>query len=159
AMTPPLIAPDLKHEFPAEWQKKAEALYAKLAKERPEFPNRVRFVTYTMRYPSCQWVEILGLERHYTEARVDAERTENGYAITTANVRTLHLTLPELPSQLVVKIDDQVLTPRPWLNQGGTYHVYLTRRPAGGEREGGRWTSVLPQRLLTERTQKPQKMT
>ena len=36
-----LIAPGLKHQFPPEWQKKADAHYAKYAaKGRPEYPPR-----------------------------------------------------------------------------------------------------------------------
>lgn len=149
-----LIAPDLEHKFPPEWQQKAEALYAKhVARGRPEYPARVRFVTYTMRYPSCHWVEVLGLDKHYERAVVDAERTESGYAIKTTNVRAVHLTLPAGPPQeLTVKIDGETLTPRPWLHQNGSYHVYLTRRD-------GRWSSTLPQRLITERAQRPQKTT
>ena len=52
--------------FPPEWQKKAHAEYARYAgpgKGRQEFPPRVRFVTYTLRYPRCDWVEIIGLDR------------------------------------------------------------------------------------------------
>ena len=61
-----LVAPDLKHQFPAEWQKKAEAEYAKFtANGRPEQRPHVHFVTYTLKYPACDWVEILALGRHY----------------------------------------------------------------------------------------------
>src|SRR5207253_454493 len=59
-----LVAPGLKHEFPAEWKKKAEEEYAKhVARGRPEYPSRVRFITYTLKYPSCDWVDILALDR------------------------------------------------------------------------------------------------
>src|SRR5262249_22298786 len=45
-----LIGPNLGHAFPKEWQVKAEAEYAKyVAKGRPEYPRRVRFVTYTLK--------------------------------------------------------------------------------------------------------------
>jgi pimeloyl-ACP methyl ester carboxylesterase len=41
-------------------------------------PAEVRFVTWTLRYNRCRWVEILGLERHYRRARVDAKRDAAG---------------------------------------------------------------------------------
>ena len=46
-------------------QKKAEEAYAQFAgpgKGREEYPNKVRFVTYTLKYPTCAWVELLGLD-------------------------------------------------------------------------------------------------
>jgi dienelactone hydrolase len=148
-----LIAPGLKHQFPPEWRKKAEESYAPfLAKGRDEYPKHVHFVTYTLRYPSCAWVEIIGLDRHYHRALVDAEQTETGFSVKTTNVQALHLGLPanpSLPSQ--VKIDGQELTVRPWLSRVGTYHIYLERRD-------GCWTAVLPQKLLTARVRRPSKV-
>jgi hypothetical protein len=148
-----LIAPGLEHKFPLEWQKKAEKAYAPfVAKGRDEYPARVRFVTWTLKYPKCDWVEILGLERHYEKALVAAEKTEKGFSVKTTNVRTLHLTLPAgpVPSSTEVEIDGEKLKVRPW-PLGGGYHVYLQRRE-------GHWHSPLPQRLFTERTQRLQKM-
>jgi pimeloyl-ACP methyl ester carboxylesterase len=146
-----LIAPKLKHEFPEAWEKKALALYSKHAAEgRDEYPQRVKFVTYTLRYPSCHWLKVLGMERHYQKASVNAERTEAGYTIKTANVRALSLTLPVgAPQQLTVKIDGDEVAARPWLT-GTAYHVYLVRRKEG-------WKALLPQRLLTEQLRKRQK--
>jgi predicted esterase len=148
-----LIAPDLAHQFPPEWQKKAEAVYAKYAGSgRPEYPAEVRFVTYTLKYPSCNWVEILGLDRHYQQALVEARRVENGFTVTTGNVRVLHLTLPEgAAAAQTIAIDGQNLRAKPWVNLGGTNNLYLQKRQ-------GQWTSVLPQRLITERAQVPQKI-
>src|SRR5206468_870500 len=83
-----LVAPDLAHKFPPEWQKKAEEAYAPhIAQGREEYPKRVRFVTWTTKYPSCDWVRVLALDRHYEKAVVDAEKTEDGFKVTTANVR------------------------------------------------------------------------
>jgi hypothetical protein len=105
-----------------------------------------------MRYASCYWVEILGLDRHYQKAEVDAESTENAFSIKTTNVRALHLTLPEGPAQnVLVKIDDQALTTRPVVAPNGSYNVYLNRKD-------GKWSAVLPQRLQTDRNQRPQKI-
>jgi predicted esterase len=141
-----LVAPGLGHSFPTEWRKKAEEAYAPyVARGREEYPKHVHFVTYTLRYPSCAWVELLGLDRHYERALIDAELVETGFTIKTVNVQALHLSLPPTPSlPCLVNIDGQALTIRPWQNRAGAYHVYL-------QRHGGNWIAVLPQKLLTER--------
>ncbi|HEV3116184.1 MAG TPA: hypothetical protein VGY58_03975 [Gemmataceae bacterium] len=147
-----LVAPGLGHTFPPEWRKKAEEAYAPfVTRGREEYPPRVRFVTYTLRYPSCAWVEILGLERHYERSLVDAELTETGYTVRTANVRALHLSLaPILPNPLTVTIDNQAMNPRPYLDKAGANHLYLERRDA-------RWVNVLPQKVFTDRLRRMQK--
>jgi dienelactone hydrolase len=141
-----LVAPGLAHKFPPEWQKKAEEAYqACLAKEREEYPPHVHFVTYTLRYAECYWVEIIGLDRHYERALVDAEQTETGYTVKTANVRALHLKLgPNPPLSVALTIDGPALSAHPVLSRVGAYHLYL-------ERHGERWVEVLPQKLFTDR--------
>jgi hypothetical protein len=149
-----LVAPGLAHRFPPEWQKKAAAAYAPfVARGRADYPPHVHFVTYTLRYPVCAWVEIDALERHYERALVDAQFSESGYQIQTANVRNLHLTVSaDTPSPVAVTIDGQGLTPRPYLAANNSSHLYLERRD-------GRWSSVLPHKLLTERLRRPRKHT
>jgi dienelactone hydrolase len=147
-----VVAPGLAHQFPPEWRKKAEALYAQhAAKGRDEYPPRVRFVTYTLRYPGCGWVEMMGLDRHYERSFVEAEKTEAGFTVKTANVRALRLGLPAGPPvPLTVAIDGQELHTRPYLSPGGALNVYLERRE-------GRWATVLPQKLFNERLRRPRK--
>ncbi len=147
-----LVAPGLKHAFPPEWQQKAEEAYAPFVKKgRPEYPPRVRFVTWTLKYPSCDWVRILGLQRHYDKALVDAEKTEDGFKVKTENVRVLRLTAPQgVLQDLTVAIDGQQVTARPWGTAGGPGSVYLRR-------QGDRWAAVLPQRLITEGGRRPEK--
>jgi hypothetical protein len=149
-----LIAPDLEHQFPAAWQAKADAHWSKYAQlGREDYPPQVRFVTYTMKYPACAWVEIMGLERHYAKAVVNAQRNQGGFEIQTANVRALHLLLPEgTTEQQRLVIDGLNVDARPWTHQNGSTHLYLHKR-------AGQWHAVLPQRLFTDRMQRPQKVT
>ncbi len=149
-----IIAPDLGHQFPPAWQKKAEEHYAKhAARGRPDYPPQVRFITYTLRYPSCNWVEILGLDRHYQKTMVDARRTDEGFSVNTTNVRALHLVMPDdaLPEVAVV-IDQQKISARSWPNQAGNPGLYLVKR-------SGQWQAVPPQLLLTNRMRVMQKIT
>jgi predicted esterase len=148
-----LVAPGLKHQFPPEWQKKAEAEYQKyVSKGRPERATRVHFVTYTLKYPICNWVEILRLDRHYERSLVDAQQAESGITVKTTNVRDLHLGLaPGTSRQPVVTIDGQHLEPRPVLRPDGSMHVYLSK-------QGGGWADVLPERLAVQRVRRLQKV-
>jgi hypothetical protein len=148
-----LIAPGLAHQFPAEWFQKANALYTRYANQpRQEYPDLFHFVTYTLKYPQCQWVTLLGLEKHYEKATVMAVHTDAGYNLTTENVRDLQIALPDLarhPQDIV--IDAQKLVARPSPGEGGAPVIVLQRR-------GGKWMSVLPQRLLTQQAQQPRKV-
>jgi hypothetical protein len=148
-----LIADGLEHKFPPEWQAKAEKAYAlRVAKGRKDDPAHVHFVTYTLKYPSCDWVEILALDRHYARALVDAEKTDKGFVVKTANVRCLHLTLPEgADNEVTVDIDGQTVKARAWQSQNIAHNVYLQKR-------AGRWISVLPQILATQRARELQKV-
>src|SRR5262249_25038835 len=150
-----LVAPGLAHQFPPEWQQNAEAEYLKFAapdKGRNPVPERVRFTTYTLKYPSCDWVEILGLDQHYQRSEGDATRTEKGFTVKTASVRALRLAIPGGDGgPLVVSIDGQDLPAKPHVGNGGVLNVYLERRD-------GRWSSALPQKIVTERQRRPQKV-
>ena len=149
-----LVAPGLGHQFPPEWQKKADAEYAKhAARGRQEYPKHVRFVTYTLRYPGCDWVELLALDRHYEQASVDAEQAGDGFAVKTANVRALRLRLPPaaVRAPLTATVDGQSVEATPYATTSGELHLYLERR-------GGRWHAVLPEKLLTGRARVPQKV-
>jgi dienelactone hydrolase len=153
-----LVAPGVGHRMPPpEWQKKAEAEYARCAERgRPEYSGKIRFVTYTLKYPSCFWLDVMGLERHYRRSSVEAERNgREGYTIKTANVRVLHVSLwpgADRGEILTVAIDGQKLeNVRPYQARDSSLHLYLEKR-------AGRWADVLPERLLTERLRRPQKV-
>jgi dienelactone hydrolase len=149
-----LVAKGLGHKFPDKWRARAEEKYARAVKKgRPEYPERVRFVTYTLKYPSCAWVEILSLDRHYRRAHVDAvfNPEDKNYTVKTANVRALHLTLTdEANKKVVLTIDDQPLRARATV-VNNVQHLYLEKR-------AGRWKSAMPQKLGVERLRHAQKV-
>jgi pimeloyl-ACP methyl ester carboxylesterase len=147
-----LVAPGLAHQFPPEWQKKAEAEYAKhLEKGRPDYPKKVRFVTYTLKYATCDWVGIMALERHYEKASVEAEQTESSFNVKTANVRLLSLRLPAgSVGNPVVTIDGQKIEAAPAMTPDGKRLVYLQRRD-------GKWSSALRERLVYDQARRPYK--
>ncbi|MCE9530143.1 MAG: hypothetical protein K8T89_03250 [Planctomycetes bacterium] len=92
-----LIGPGLAHAFPAEWQKKAEEEYVKYAgpaKGRAAGRKEIRFTTYTLKYPKCDWVVIEQLEKHYELASVDAKREGDTLTVATKNIARLFIDLP-----------------------------------------------------------------
>jgi len=102
-------------------------------------------VTYTLKYPSCFWVEVLGLKRHYEYSLVDARKTDKGYTVETKNVAALRLALADGgPPPQAVTIDNQEVPVLPHQGQPAGNALYLEQRD-------GRWRAVLPQKLATGR--------
>ena len=148
-----LIAPELAHQFPAEWQRKAEQEYQAFVGEgkgRNPMPERVVFTTYTLKYASCHWVELLALEKHYQQARIDATRTEQTFRVSTRNVRAFRLMLPGgvFPAQITVDgqlVDTSIFT-RTYMPQGVL------------EKRDGQWQATLPQKWQTDCLRTPRKL-
>src|SRR4029079_13642454 len=42
------------------------------------FPKHIRFVTWTLKFSRCRWVEVLGLIEHYKRAEIDARVNKDG---------------------------------------------------------------------------------
>ncbi|MFL5339976.1 MAG: hypothetical protein ACJ8F7_07485 [Gemmataceae bacterium] len=149
------VGTGLEHKMPSEWQTRAEGEYEKYAaagKGRNLTPGRVRFTTFTLRYPGCDWIEILGLDRHYRQAEVDATRTDNGFTVKTANVRQLRLVVNGGDfAPLQVLIDGQDVNAKPFQISNNPPTVFLEKRD-------GKWASALPQKLSTGRMRKLQKV-
>ncbi len=82
-----LVAPGLAHQQPAEWQKKIDDEFRKFD-EKPTYPRRLRFVTYTLAYPDAGGdLTLTGLDAHYERAVIDASFREDRIAVATVNVR------------------------------------------------------------------------
>ncbi len=47
-------------------------------KGRDPAPRHVRFVTWTLKYSRCYWLEVLGLQSHYARAEIDAQLLDDG---------------------------------------------------------------------------------
>jgi predicted esterase len=83
-----LVGTGLAHQFPPEWQKKAQEAYAPFVERGLNSnPKRVHFVTYSLKFPLAGWIMLTDLEKQYEKATVDAEITKDGYRIQTKNVR------------------------------------------------------------------------
>jgi hypothetical protein len=59
---------------------------------RETMPRKIRFTTWTLRYPSMHWVHIDGMEEHWERARVDADIIDDATVrVATKNVAVLTL--------------------------------------------------------------------
>lgn len=68
-----LIAPGLEHKLPPEWQVKAQAEYDRYLNKGKQFPNSIRFVTYTTRYNDFGWGFIQALDKQYERSLMQGE--------------------------------------------------------------------------------------
>ena len=91
-----VIGPDTAHSYhPQAKDEINRRIDAIVARGRQAVPARVRFTTFTLRYPDCLWVRIEGLEKHWERARVDAEIVDaHSVKVTTSNVSALRLAMP-----------------------------------------------------------------
>ncbi len=123
---PHVIGPKTEHKYEPEAKKEVARLVDALAsKGRDPYPARIRFTTWTLRYPRMKWVVLDGLDKHWDPARVEAEIKEGTLTATTSNVAALSFELPEgrRPSRVV--LDGQ------GLDAGGLRF----------KKTAGRWTS------------------
>ena len=127
-----LVAPGLEHKQPPEWLAKVEGKFAEYEKAGWEkWPDRVRFVTFTLRYAECSWVRLEGLARHYDRAVVDAvAKGTDAVTVQTTNVTRLSLNRPGklVHFPLTVTLDGQAVT----VNSSGEGLAF--------EKANGTWT-------------------
>ncbi len=68
-----VIGPDTGHRYhPVSKVEVAERVDAIVRQGQQPVPRTLRFTTWTLRYPSCHWVHLTSLERHWERARVVA---------------------------------------------------------------------------------------
>lgn len=113
---PHLIGPQTEHKFhpdsKAEITKRLDAL---AIQGRDEYPKKIDFTTFTLRYPNHTWLTIERLNQHWEEARIQAMRTENEIRVTTQNIDQFNVILPvalfkvPIDQSLSVTIDDSQL--------------------------------------------------
>jgi hypothetical protein len=73
-----LIAHGTGHVIdPATHKEQMRQIGALAAKGLERAPRRLRFVTWTLKYSRCHWLQLLGLEEHYVRAELDARVTDD----------------------------------------------------------------------------------
>jgi pimeloyl-ACP methyl ester carboxylesterase len=91
-----LIGPKTAHSYHKDTKVELNRLIDAIAeKGRDPLPKKIRFATYTLRYNTSHWLTVEGLEKHWKQARVEAEIVDAGnLKLTTSNVNELRLTFP-----------------------------------------------------------------
>ena len=97
-----LIGPKTEHKYEAGAKRDlAKWLDEKIAAGTPAMPPKVRFTTYTLRYPTMKWITLDWLEKHWERADIDAELVDEGtFRIKTKNVAAFTIALPVAPAPL-----------------------------------------------------------
>jgi hypothetical protein len=103
-----IIGPGAGHNY----EKGARAEVNKLideivAKGKPKDVPEFKFVTYTLRYNQCAWVEVTGLEKHWEKAVVEGKKKDGKYDLTTTNVTGLNITTTE--RDIEIKINGKIV--------------------------------------------------
>lgn len=84
-----LVGPHTKHKFHPESKAESNKFIDGVLEKGRQSPDHIRFVTYTMRYNKCFWIEIDGLQKHYARAEVEARRQGNSFRVHATNVARL----------------------------------------------------------------------
>ena len=109
-----LIGPNTKHAYePGTKKELAKWLDEKIAAGTPAMSPKVRFTTYTLRYPTMKWITLDALDKHWERADIDAELVDEGtFRVKTKNVAAFTIALPVAPAPL-----DRT-PPRSWSSTG-----------------------------------------
>jgi dienelactone hydrolase len=84
-----LVDPGAGHGVTARVMQEQLVLLGKhAAKGRDRFPKHIRFVTWTLKFSRCDWLEVLGLEAHYQRAEIVARSAADG-SITVSEPRNI----------------------------------------------------------------------
>ncbi|MBK7926696.1 MAG: prolyl oligopeptidase family serine peptidase [Bryobacterales bacterium] len=145
-----LIGPQTPHRYHpdsiVEINRRMDAI---LARGREEYPRRIRFTTYTLRYNRMKWVVVDALDKHWEKARVEAQVTSaHAVELKTANVAALSLDFASgrtlvKPGEATITIDGQAVTV-PGPESDRSWNPRLVKR-------AGKWSAGVPADELRKR--------
>ena len=107
----------------------------------PVRPPKVRFVTWTLKFSRCHWVELLGLDVHYRRAEIEATLALDGSVNVT---KLVNITRFALHPPALVPVADAAAPPTVSI-EGTTIPLPAVSEAAAGsrslvfERRDGRW--------------------
>lgn len=99
-------------------------------------PKHVRYVTWTLKFSRCFWIEVLGLSAHYERAEIDATLADNGSVVvkTPANITRFAIHPPALGSSSATVTIGGEPVPLPKSADGKQSLVF--------ENQTGKWTCL-----------------
>ncbi len=95
-----LISPGTGHVIDPKTQAEQLRQIAEHVAAAPRRPRELRFVTWTLKYSRCHWLEVLGLKQHYDRAEITAALKDDVLQITPpTNVTRFAIIASELPAR------------------------------------------------------------
>jgi hypothetical protein len=74
-----LISPGTGHVIdPVTFKEQMRRIGAYATKGLDHAPKHIRFVTWTLKYSRCHWLQVLGLRKHYARAELEARFKKGG---------------------------------------------------------------------------------
>lgn len=108
---PHLIGPGMGHKYhPDTLAEILNRIDEAVRAGRPQNRRQISLQTRTLRYNKFDWLSILALEQHWSDARVDAKIQDQTVEIETVNVKALALSPMPLSGQVQINIDGQQLS-------------------------------------------------
>ena len=135
-----VIGPKTAHKIHAPSKLEIESRLAALARSASsDVPRHIEFATMTLRYHRMHWIDVQGLEKHWTPARVTASVENSTITVSTKNVNRLRFSFESgqwpgaARGQVAVEIDGiklngpQVRSDRSWnwelMSEGDRWQV------------------------------------
>lgn len=118
----------------AVFQRQLDLLGGLATRGMDPFPKHVRFVTWTLKFSRCHWIEVLGLDEHYQRAEIDARIDDDGsiHVAEPRNIMRFAIHPPAVSSKggTVTIAGARIALPAP---EGGA------ARPVVLEKRDGKW--------------------
>jgi hypothetical protein len=136
-----LISPGTAHvQDPKTWAEQMRRIGEYADKGLDRMPKHIRFVTWTLKYNRCHWIEILALGHHYQRAEIEARLMPDKSVVVSEpkNVTEFALMDPLLlgpDPKLTVGKDVVKLAPRDWFIAGRTVRAVI-------KKQNGKWECV-----------------
>jgi hypothetical protein len=143
-----LIGPGVEHKYePKTLEELLRRLDAIVSNPPARTPDEVHLQTQTLRYPKSHWVMAEGLEEHWKDSRIDAERSGNRVKLETKNVNFVSLLTPIEWSDFEYIIDGQSVgkrpsRPHPVKSFGPPRRAFVRSRGLLKENDRWRWQSL-----------------
>jgi hypothetical protein len=102
-----IIGPDVPHKYHPDSKPVIDkAIEVALVKGRDPVPKTVSYTTYSLLYPKRAWVELLGLEKSWERADIDAAIDKETLTVKTKNLSALRLSpgLAAFPAKSAPKL-------------------------------------------------------
>jgi hypothetical protein len=149
-----VIAPQTPHKIKPEAKPEVDKLVEEAVAKQEPAPKKVHLTTYSLIYPQQEWVRVIGMEKQWERADVDAEHPAPGvYKVTTKNVSALQLIVP--PGERMAPLREVSVDGH--LQTAGSRSVQPTGFSLEFVKTGGQWQRITSAQQLSQLRPEPTK--